>query len=294
MAATRTNLPSPTAAGLGISFANIGVGRPPAINRFPDPAMSVSRQPAAPAAPDPGRRVTPRPEATDRRRRGWGEFRAAYPGLVATMGIAFLFFVAIDLWMGYKWFHYRDETTRLRQNMSQVERQRADAAVASEANKLQVMVELIRRQAQVDQKLHLTVQSDSNAMYLEREGARLRVMPAELGPEKTVGDGADTVRMVAPRGNRTVERVLGAGDSWTVPRWVYLDRGLPVAPERALKGALGPSAILLNGGTVIYSMPSVGPLNDSAYVMPGAIRVRAADLKAVLPNIQAGTVVYFY
>jgi hypothetical protein len=53
-------------------------------------------------------------------------------------------------------------------------------------------------------------------------------------------------------------------------------------------------AIVLNGGSVIYSLPTVGPLNDSAYVLPGSIRVSAEDLRAVTPNLQRGTVVYFY
>ena len=59
-------------------------------------------------------------------------------------------------------------------------------------------------------------------------------------------------------------------------------------------GALGRAAVRLDGGSVIYSLPSVGPLNDSAYVLPGAIRVRASDLKAIAPNLRPGVAVYFY
>jgi hypothetical protein len=61
-----------------------------------------------------------------------------------------------------------------------------------------------------------------------------------------------------------------------------------------VKGALGPVAIVLEGGTVIYSMPTAGPLNDSAYVMPGAVRAKAEDLRAVVPNLARGTKVYFF
>jgi hypothetical protein len=53
-------------------------------------------------------------------------------------------------------------------------------------------------------------------------------------------------------------------------------------------------AILLEGGTVIYSLPEKGPLADPAYVLPGAIRARAEDLQAVVPNVTRGTAVYFY
>jgi hypothetical protein len=59
-------------------------------------------------------------------------------------------------------------------------------------------------------------------------------------------------------------------------------------------GALGPVAILLQGGAVIYSLPTVGPLRDTAYVLPGAVRANAEDLRAIIPNLTPGTPVYFY
>ena len=97
-----------------------------------------------------------------------------------------------------------------------------------------------------------------------------------------------------PNGTRTVERILDGADAWEVPAWVYADRGLAAPADRTLKGALGPAAIVLVGGTVIYSMPSVGPLNDSAYVLPGGVRARAADVQAISANLKAGMTVYFY
>ena len=130
-------------------------------------------------------------------------------------------------------------------------------------------------------------------MYLERDGALLREMPVTVGPEKRVGVPPDTVHVAAPRGKRTVERILGAGDAWTIPGWVYRDRGLADG-DSVMTGALGPAAIVLDGGTVIYSLPTVGPLNDSSYVLPGAIRARESDLRAVAPNLHPGVAVYFY
>jgi hypothetical protein len=59
-------------------------------------------------------------------------------------------------------------------------------------------------------------------------------------------------------------------------------------------GALGPAAIVLSGGTVIYAMPTTGPLNDSSYVLPGSVRASAVDLKAILPNLTPGMKIYFY
>jgi hypothetical protein len=133
-------------------------------------------------------------------------------------------------------------------------------------------------------------------MYLEREGALLREMPVRVGPERRVGVAPDTVHMVAPRGTRTVERILAADSTWSVPAWVYLDRHLaPPAPSAAgaIKGALG-DAIVLNGGTVIYGNPTAGPLADPTYVLPGSIRARPEDLRAIAPNLRPGTNVYLY
>jgi hypothetical protein len=242
---------------------------------------------------DPGRRKDTERPRTDRRRTGWSEFRRSYPGVVATMAIAVVIFLSLDALLLSRFRRYQRETQQLRAGMSDVERKRTDAILAQNENRLKVMVELFKRQAKVDPSLHLTVSLDSSVMYLEREGALLREMPITVGPERRVGTPPDTVHIAAPRGRRTVEKLLDEDDAWDVPAWVYADRGL--APGDAqLKGALGPAAIQLDGGTVIYSLPSVGPLNDSSYVLPGAIRVRASDLKAIAANLRPGVAVYFY
>ena len=230
---------------------------------------------------------------TDRRRVGWREFRHSYPGLVVTMSIAVLVFLGADVWLFMRYRRYVRETAELRGAMTSVERRRTDVLLAQEENRLKVMVELFKRQAKVDPTLHLSVSLDSGVMYLERDGALLREMPITIGPEKRVGAPPDTIHIAAPRGKRTVARLLDETDAWQAPSWVYQDRGIPLV-EGALKGALGPAAITLDGGTVIYSLPSVGPLNDSAYVLPGAVRVRASDLKAIAPNLRPGVAVYFY
>ena len=242
---------------------------------------------------DPGRRSDPARLHTDRRRVGWREFRRSYPGIVATATVAILIFLAADAWLIARYVRYRRETAELRASMSDVERKRTDELLAQDENRFKVMVELFKRQANLDQTLHLAVSLDSGVMYLEREGALLREMPVTVGPEKRVGTPPDTVHVAAPRGKRTVERILGDNDAWAIPRWVFADRGL--APgDTVLAGALGPSAIVLDGGTVIYSLPTVGPLNDSTYVLPGSVRVRASDLRAIAPNLHPGVAVYFY
>jgi len=242
---------------------------------------------------DPGRRRDLARPRTDRRRLGWREFRRSYPGLITTMAIAVIVFLAIDGLLISRYRRYQRETRSLRAAMSDVERKKTDEILAQNENRLKVMVELFKRQAKVDPTLHLSVSLDSGVMYLQRDGALLREMPITLGPERRVGTPPDTVHIAAPRGKRTVEQVLDETDVWEVPAWVYTDRGLPPGEPR-LKGALGPAAVRLDGGTVIYSFPSVGPLNDSSYVLPGAIRVRASDLKAIAPNLRPGVAVYFY
>lgn len=208
--------------------------------------------------------------------------------------VALAIMLAADAWLIYKRVRYDRETERLRAGMSDVERQRTDVILASDESRFRVMVELIRRQARGDKDLNLAVSVDSGVMYLQREGAVLREMDVVVGPEKTVGEGADTVRMAPPRGARTIERILGPRDGWEVPRWVYLDRGLEVPGERTVRGALGPHAVVLSGGIVLYSMPTVGPLNDSTYVMPGGVRLGEEDLAAIAPNLKPGQTVYFY
>lgn len=213
---------------------------------------------------------------------------------MAALAVLVVMMLAVDAWVLVHRARYRAETERLRADMSDVERRRTDMLLESDQHRGRVMLELIRRQAQGDQLLHLSVSVDSGVMYLERDGAVLRRMPVRVGADRVVGVGADTVHLVAPRGVRTVEAVLAAGDTWTVPLWVYADRGLPADADRAIAGALGTGALLLGGGTVIYGTPARGPLADPAYVMPGAVRLRPDDLKAIAPNLAAGMPVYFY
>lgn len=262
--------------------------RPPA-ERPPAERVLAERPPADRL---PGRPASPLPG--DRRRYAWREFRHAYPGLIVTMALALAILLGINGWLWYKSNTYRQEIARLRGGMTDVERRRTDMELKAGANAIQVQLELLRRQARQDAELHLSVSMDSATMYLEQGSAQLRVMPVEIGPEKTIGEAPDTVRLVAPRGQRTIERILGARDAFALPAWVWRDRGLETPADLSLPGAAGPVAIVLSGGTVIYSMPSAGPLNDSSYVMPGNVRARASDLRAIAPNLKPGQTVYFY
>ena len=115
--------------------------------------------PSQPPTWDPGRRRDAERERTDRRRVGWREFRHSYPGIVATMAIALVFLLGADIWLGRKLLRYQRETGQLRASMSGVERNRTDAVLAQNENRLKVMVEMFRRQAKVDDALHLPSRS---------------------------------------------------------------------------------------------------------------------------------------
>lgn len=224
----------------------------------------------------------------------WRAFRQHYPkGSVALVSIITLLIVG-NVWVITRWWRYSSETARLRSNMSDVEKAKVDVEMSDQQNRLRVMMELLRRQARGDLELHLAVVVDSGVMRLQRSGAVLRSMSVRVGPDRAIGAGPGAVRIVAPRGERTVERVISARQQWAVPAWVYRDRGLPAPNDTIVRGGLGPVGVVLSDGTVIYATPDAGPLADSSYVMPGSVRADRADLRAIAPNLSPGMKVYFY
>lgn len=208
------------------------------------------------------RRATSR-GGDDRRREGWHGFRQAYPTFLRIIAIVFLFLVAGDMWLFYRRDAYAQEITRLRSGMTDAERKKSDIAIQQEQDKVRLAIELARRQAHFDPRLHLSIAVDSGVMYLERDGALLRVMRVALAPAKVPGfktKEGDTTATTLPRGQRTVQQVI-TGDSL---------------------------ALVLNGDARIYAGV------DSGTVAAGNVRVDPADLKAILPNVSAGMSVYFY
>ena len=230
----------------------------------------------------------------ERRRPRWGEFREAYPRIVAAMAVGMAILLVVDGVLAYKRWQYGREIARLRGRMTEVERERTDAILESSGNRMQLMVALAKRDAVGEKGLNLAVSGEKGAMYLQREGAQLREMPVKIGPEATVGTPPDEVRLVPPLGRRVVVRVVDSSYPWEVPAWVWSQRGQTLPANRRVPGALGPIALLLDGGAVIYSRPTQGPLADDAYVLPGGVRAEPADLEAIRENLTAGMPVYFY
>ncbi|PYO49490.1 MAG: hypothetical protein DMD72_04760 [Gemmatimonadetes bacterium] len=199
----------------------------------------------------------------DRRRGSWRDFRRAYPSFVFVLGLGLIAMVAVDAWLIAKRVTYNHDVKVLREHMTDAERERTDAIVQSEQNKLQIAIELAKRQAKFDKKLHLNVSVDSARMYLTREGALLREMPVQFGPERVPAESSSAPPAALPRGERTVADISD-------------------------------TRITLDGGTQILTSSSANLANDSTPVPPGALRIRKEDMDAIMPNLSAGMKVYFY
>jgi hypothetical protein len=224
----------------------------------------------------------------------WRELWEVYPRIVKGMVLGIAVLLLTDLVLAYKRVQYGLELARMRASMTEAERQRVEATLASEDNRLAIAVELARRQALGDMELHLAVDTEKGLLYLERQGARLREMRVRVGREATVGTPPDVVLLAPPLGKRSVARVVDGSYGWAVPEWVYVDHGWPVPGNGRIPGALGPLAIFLDSGAVLYSRPAVGPLSDVSYVLPGSVRAEAPDLEAIRENLEPGMAVYFH
>jgi hypothetical protein len=207
------------------------------------------------------------------------------------LGLAGL--IALDGWLLYKRWRYSREIGQIRAGLTETERTRADAILAANENRTKLQVALVRRDAVLEDDLNLAVSIEKSKLYLQREGAQLREIPVKIGPDKSMGGGEGDVKLAAPRGRFTIAKIADGSHRWRAPDWLMKERGLP-AGARDFEGGLGPVAIILNGGTVIYSEPASGPLKDPAYVMPGAVRAGTADLRAISEALEVGMPVYFY
>ncbi len=226
--------------------------------------------------------------------RRWRKLWKAYPRIVTGVLLGIAVLVLADLVLAYKRVQYGRELAGMRAAMTRTERQRVNAIATSEENRLAIAVELARRQALGDSDLHLAVDTERGLLYLERQGASLREMRVRLGREASVGSPPDVVLLVPPLGKRSVARVVDGSYRWAVPKWVYAARGWPVPADRQVLGALGPLAIFLDSGAILYSQPALGPLSDASYVLPGSVRVEAPDFEAIREDLHPGMAVYFH
>jgi hypothetical protein len=208
------------------------------------------------------RRAAARGHEGDRRRKGWTDFRRAYPGFIFTLGVALVVMLLVDGWLVYRRVAYAAEIATLRGHMSGAEREKTDAIVDATESKARIELELAKRQARLEKRFHLNVSVDSSRMYLASEGAVLREMPVQFGPERNVTPGGDSLPAAVPRGERTVAEV-------------------------------GDNEITLDGGTHIL-VASESLDKDPSPVPAGALRIGRADFQAIQPNLSPGMKVYFY
>jgi len=234
------------------------------------------------------------PEGQVRQRRRFSDFREAYPRIVTAMALGVLVLLAVDAALLYKRSEYRRESAAARGSMTALEKQRADALLESKEARAALMAALVQQQSVRESKLNLSVSLDEKSMALQQDGSELRTMQVEIGPELSVGQEPGAIKVTPPLGKRQVARVVDGSYVWQAPAWVYSSRGQGVPASRAIEGGLGEVAVLLDDGTPLYSRPREGPLADEGYVLPGAVRVDAADLRAIRENLGAGTPVYFF
>ena len=209
------------------------------------------------------RRSAERAGEGDRRRGKWRDFRRAYPGFVFVLGIALFAMIAVDGWLLFKRVQYNRDVSQLRAHMTDAERERTDAIVEAEQNKLRIAIELAKRQSKFDKRLHLNVSIDSSRMYLTREGAVLREMGVQFGPERGVSDSSSAPPAAIPRGERTI-------------------------------ADLSDTKITLDGGAFIFTSQTPKLESDTSQVPAGSLRIGLEDMQAIKPNLSAGMKVYFY
>lgn len=153
---------------------------------------------------------------------------------------------------------YRKEIAALRAGMTEIEKVKADLAVASDAKRLQVMMALALRQARTNGDLHLSIAVDSGVLHLEQAGAILRSAVVQVGADGWQRAAGDSIPIASPRGVRRVEEVRGD------------------------------SVVVMTGGVQLYRGDASLP------VRAGSVRIGAADLISIIPNLKAGLPVYFY
>ena len=222
------------------------------------------------------------------------DFRQQYPRFVPAVLLILGVLIAVDVLLVERLKNYDVQIDQIRGGMSDVQKQRGTAAQDTRQEQQRLMLEIVRRQAKGAVALHLALDVDSGTMRLLQEGAVLREFKVEIGAERRLSPLRNGETMSIRRGADSVVKVLGPTDAWPVPKWVYADRRLPVPADSMVAGALGPVAIVLASGTVIYSPPSAGPLKDPGYLLPGAARANEWDLRAIAPDLPPGTPVYIY
>ena len=151
------------------------------------------------------------------------------------------------------------------------------------------MLALLRQQAVKEKRLNLAVSLEEGTMDLQQDGSQLRQMRVEIGPEAVIGQEPGAARITPPLGKRHVARVVDDSYVWQAPAWIYGQRGQQRPREPRDQGRPGQHRRPPRRRHPLYSRPAAGPLADESYVLPGGVRVDAADLEAIRENLTPGT-----
>src|SRR5258706_14626167 len=147
-------------------------------------------------------------EPRERRRTRWGDFREAYPRIVTAMALGLVSLAALDAFLLFKAVQYRRQIREDRAAMTATDRQRADALLASQASRADLEQALVAQQAVKEKGVNLSVELDKGTMDLQREGAQLRAIRVQVGPEVTVGQPPGARKITPPLGRRQVVAVV--------------------------------------------------------------------------------------
>lgn len=211
-----------------------------------------------------------------------------HPRSAIVLAVAIVVLLLADLALIYKRNLYSREHAELPATITRAQTLHAEALAKTEQNLEARRILLARREALLVKETHLTLDSSKGIMYLQRDRAILREMPVRLGPALTRKPSAPL------RESRRVLQVVDDNYRYQVPEAAFLHRGEPVPAEKAIAGALGPLAVLLEGGAVIYSRPKQGQLGDETYLLPRGILVARTDLEGIKETLHPGMRVYLY
>jgi hypothetical protein len=237
----------------------------------------------------------------------WSQVYETYPSLAWLIPLGLIALLVFDL---LQWQHLQylsQQTAQLKASVRQAENLR-EAAISLTERNLQLRAgQLARRQSLASRELHLALDASRGTLYLRRDGVNLREMPVAVAPNDSAA-GSDAVPApggtavasavmgpaVMPQGKRTVLSRLEGDYRWEVPEQVFRERGEPVPAQRLVAAALGPVALVLDDGTLLYARPATGPLSGANYQVPGSIVLAPTDLEAVGASLHTGLALYLY
>jgi L,D-transpeptidase YbiS len=193
---------------------------------------------------------------------------------------------------------YRAEMAMFNAQMTAAERATRDSVLANREKRTQLAMAILQRDIRIralqQKKVHLAVVLDDSVLELRHGRATLRRAKIQIGQDATVRapDGR-TWRLVRPVGERRVAEKQQS-PVYTVPEWVYVQKGLPIPPEaeRRVAGGLGTYVIRLDDGTEIHTEPQRGPL--AGQVKAASFQARARDMGAIFGAVRDEMPVYIY